>query len=133
MCASFSTLIFDFFKLNALCSSKGYLVNRFFQRADPLQAIFYRQGFLLHLSQKLFPKDSHPMMSRPFAHESGTVWLRSQSGTDRLIVHTGCKSSAPVWFRYPYQRGTDKRTETCGSDLFGSCVNPRIGSKKRCR
>ena len=49
---------------------------------------------------------------RPCAHESGSVRLRSQSGTDRPTVHTGSNLSAPVWLRYPYQRGTDKKNGT---------------------
>ena len=43
------------------------------------------------------------------AHESGSVRLRSQTDTDRPTVHTGSNVSAPVWLRYPYQRGTDKK------------------------
>ena len=43
------------------------------------------------------------------AHESGSVRLRSQTGTDRPTVHTGSNLSAPVWLHYPYQRGTDKK------------------------
>ena len=46
---------------------------------------------------------------RPCAHESGSERLRSQTGTDRPTVHTGSNLSAPVWLRYPYQRGTDKK------------------------
>ena len=46
---------------------------------------------------------------RPCAHESGSVRLPSQTGTDRPTVHTGSNLSAPVWLRYPYQRGTNKK------------------------
>ena len=46
---------------------------------------------------------------RPCAQESGSVRLRSHTGTDRPTVHTGSSLSVPVWLRYPYQRGTDKK------------------------
>ena len=49
------------------------------------------------------------MRLRPCARESGSVRLRSQTGTDRPTVHSGSSLSAPVWLRYPYQRGTDKK------------------------
>ena len=46
---------------------------------------------------------------RPCAHESRSARLRSQTGTDRPTAHTGSNLSAPVWLRYPYQRGMDKK------------------------
>ena len=46
---------------------------------------------------------------RPCAHESGSVRLRSQTGTDRPTVHTGSNLSEPVWLRYPRQRDKDKK------------------------
>ena len=49
------------------------------------------------------------MYLRPCACESGSVRLRSETGTDRPTVHTGSNLSAPVWLRYMYQRGTDKK------------------------
>ena len=49
------------------------------------------------------------MKLRPCAHESGSVRLRSQISMDRPAVHTGSNLSEPVWLRYRYQRGTDKK------------------------
>ena len=46
---------------------------------------------------------------RPCAHESGSIRLRSQTGTDRPTAHTGSKLSARVWLHYPYQRDTDEK------------------------
>ena len=46
---------------------------------------------------------------RPCAHESGSVRLQPQTGTDWPTVHSGSNLSAPAWLRYPYKRGTDKK------------------------
>ena len=54
-------------------------------------------------TQELRTKCTRLDCLRPCAHESGSVRLRSQTGTDRPTVHTGSNLLTPVWLRYPYQ------------------------------
>ena len=47
-------------------------------------------------------KSRNILAFRPRAHESGSVWVWSQTGADRPCVHTRPPLSDPVWVCYPY-------------------------------
>ena len=69
---------------------------------------------------------------RPCTHESGSVRLRSQTGTYRPTVQTGSNYRRQFGSAIRTNEVRIKRTEPCRSDPFGSRVNPRVGGRGGC-